>query len=79
MYLVWRKMGIPIDEWVKLPWWQQQVVLDGLEWEAEANSEDGEGGGGGKTNEADVTDMDRFEALTKNQSMRKKGFGPPKP
>lgn len=76
MYLVWRRLGISIDEWTGLPWWQQQVVLDGLEWEAEAN--EGDGGGGKAGQEAEITDMDKFEALTKSGTSRKKGFGPAK-
>lgn len=75
MYLVWRKLGISIDDWVNLPWWQQQVVIDGMEWEAKQNSEDGDSDG----DEADITDMERFEALTKTGSTKRKGFGLPPP
>lgn len=74
MYLVWRRLGISIDEWTSLPWWQQQVVLDGLEWEAEENTGDGDGSSKAGQ-EAEITEMEKFEALTKSGSTRKKGFG----
>lgn len=79
MYLVWRKLGISIDEWNSLPWWQQQVVLDGME--REANEQSGSESSSGSTQsskgdqEADILDMDRFEALTKGTGAKAKGFG----
>lgn len=30
LYLVRRRLGFSVDEWQALPWWQQNLYLDGL-------------------------------------------------
>ena len=33
MHLARRKLGFTIDEWQALPWWQEDVYVEGFGWE----------------------------------------------
>lgn len=35
LYVVRRELGYGVDEWQALPWWQQQLYIDGLNAEAD--------------------------------------------
>lgn len=41
LYLARRKLGMSVEEWRRLPWWQQRLYQEGLLAESSATAEPG--------------------------------------
>ena len=58
LYIVRRRLGFTIDEWLDLPWWQRRVYVDGLRREAEDASRGAAATRGSATRQSGMTGLD---------------------
>ena len=62
-YAVRRHLGIGIDEWEGMPWWQKKVYRDGMREEAEAAERAAEGQETGSQNVGASGGMGLIDAI----------------